>query len=70
MVFDSMSDVEKMYARVAPYLVHCKEIKSFLETCRLMSCDELVQEIRNKLSKSKAQLKTDLNILLDAIETK
>jgi len=70
MVFDSMSDVEKIYVRVAPYIVHCKEIKSFLETCRLMSGDELVQEIRNKIAKSKAQLKTDLSILLDALETK
>lgn len=70
MVFDSMSDVEKIYARVAPYIVHCKEIKSFLETCRLMSGDELVQEIRNKIAKSKAQLKTDLSILLEALETK
>ncbi|MBU2565363.1 MAG: hypothetical protein KJ655_03815 [Candidatus Thermoplasmatota archaeon] len=70
MVFDSMSDVEKIYVRVAPYIVHCKEIKSFLETCRFMSADKIVQEIRNKIAKSKAQLKTDLSILLGALETK
>ncbi|MDI6916731.1 MAG: hypothetical protein QMC80_02915 [Thermoplasmatales archaeon] len=65
-----MPNIDEIYARVAPYLVHSKEIKSFLETCRHMSGNEFIQEIKNRIAKSKGMLKTDLSILLDALETK
>lgn len=63
-----MPDVDKIYARIAPYTVHLKEIKSFLEKSRHLSAATFVKEIKNKIINSKEMLKTDFNILLSAVE--
>lgn len=63
-----MVDADEIYERIAPYIVHLKEIKSFLEKSRHLSAAALIKEIKNKIICSKEMLKTDFNILLSAVE--
>ncbi len=63
-----MVDADEIYARVAPYIVHRKEIKSFLKKSRHLSADIFIKEIKNKILKSRSTLKTDFKILLNAVD--
>lgn len=63
-----MPDVDNVYTKVAPYIVHLKEIKSFLEKSRHLSADILIREIKNKITESKNTLKTDFKILLSVVD--
>ncbi len=63
-----MPDVDNVYIKVAPYIVHPKEIKSFLEKSRHLSADIFIQEIENKIAGSKNTLKTDFKILLSVVD--
>ena len=63
-----MPDIDKIYIKVAPYIVHPRKIKSFLEKGRHLSADIFIQEIENKIAGSKNTFKTDFEILLDVVD--
>jgi hypothetical protein len=64
----NIMNYEKIYEKILPYLSDPKSIKEFLDEHKGSNGEGLIEEINRLIEKSDVPLKTDLRILLNALE--
>ena len=60
--------IEEVYEKILPYLSDPKSIKEFLDENKESSIGELIEKINRLIVESSVPLKTDLRILLNALQ--
>ena len=60
--------IEEVYEKILPYLSDPKSIKEFLDENKESSVEELIEKINRLIVESSVPLKTDLRILLNALQ--
>jgi hypothetical protein len=60
--------IEEVYEKILPYLSDPKGIKEFLDENKESSVEELIEKINRLIVESSVPLKTDLRILLNALQ--
>ncbi len=60
-------NVQEIYGKISPYLTNLDYIKDFLEKHSECTREELTIIIESELKHKKAQIKTDLRILLNSL---
>jgi hypothetical protein len=61
-------NIDEVYEKILPYLSDPKSIKEFLDEHKGSNVEGLIEEINRLIEKSDVPLKTDLRILLNALE--
>ena len=59
---------DEIYEKILPYLSEPKSIKEFLDRHKDSSVEEMIQEIDKLMGETGIPLKTDLKILLNALQ--
>lgn len=60
--------IEEVYEKILPYLSDPKGIKEFLDEHKGANVEEFIEEINRLIAESSVPLKTDLRILLNALQ--
>ena len=63
-------DIESIYSQVAPYISNGAAIRSFLESNKGKSREELTRTLETLVETSIGPLKTDYKIILNLLETR
>jgi hypothetical protein len=61
-------NLDEIYESILPYLSDPKCVKEFLDGLKDKEEKELIEEINCKISESTSSFKTDLKILLNALQ--